>query len=158
MSEMGEWSASRPDRPLPPGKAPPVPIGQEAGWVPEPAGMDTKARGKILCLYRGSNPSRPVCQTLHWPPLCTISKAYFLGLVLKCPFITPFHQLTCVSLHLNLLSSSLQKIYKTIILPVVLYGCETWSLTLREEHRLKMLENRVLRRIFGPKRDEVTGE
>jgi hypothetical protein len=39
-----------------------------------------------------------------------------------------------------------------------LYGCETWSLTLREEHRLRVLENRVLRRIFGPKRDEVTGE
>jgi hypothetical protein len=50
------------------------------------------------------------------------------------------------------------KIYKTIILPVVLYVCETWSLTLREEHRLKVFENRVLRRIFGPKRDEVTGE
>jgi hypothetical protein len=50
------------------------------------------------------------------------------------------------------------KIYKTIILPVVLYGCETWSLTLREEHRLRVIENRVLRRIFGPKRDEVTGE
>jgi hypothetical protein len=49
------------------------------------------------------------------------------------------------------------KIYKTIILPVVLYGCETLSLTLREEHRLRVLENRVLRRIFGPKRDEVTG-
>jgi hypothetical protein len=49
-------------------------------------------------------------------------------------------------------------IYKTIILPVVLYGCETWSLTLREEHRLRVFENRVLRRIFGPKRDEVTGE
>jgi hypothetical protein len=60
------------------------------------------------------------------------------------------------------------KIYKTIILPVVLYGynrsCwhkfnqrETWSLTLREEHRLRVSENRVLRRIFGPKRDEVTG-
>jgi hypothetical protein len=50
------------------------------------------------------------------------------------------------------------KIYKTIILPVVLYECETWSLTLREEHRLRVFENRVLRRIFGPKRDEVTGE
>jgi hypothetical protein len=50
------------------------------------------------------------------------------------------------------------KIYKTIILPVVLYGCETWSLTLREEHRLSVFENRVLRTIFGPKRDEVTGE
>jgi hypothetical protein len=50
------------------------------------------------------------------------------------------------------------RIYETIILPFVLYGCETWSLTLREEHRLRVFENRVLRRIFGPKRDEVTGE
>ena len=64
----------------------------------------------------------------------------------------------------NLLSSSLLtkklkiKIYRTIILPVVLYGCETWSLTLRDERRLRVLENRVLRRVFGPKRDEVTGE
>jgi hypothetical protein len=48
------------------------------------------------------------------------------------------------------------KIYKTIILPVVLYGCETWCLTSREQHRLRVFENRVLRRIFGPKRDEVT--
>ena len=48
--------------------------------------------------------------------------------------------------------------YRTIILPVVLYGCETWSLALREERRLRVSENRVLRRIFGPKRDEVTGE
>jgi len=59
----------------------------------------------------------------------------------------------------NLLSKNLKiKIYRTIILPVVLYGCETWSLTLREEPRLRVFENRVLRRIFGPKRDEVTGE
>jgi hypothetical protein len=50
------------------------------------------------------------------------------------------------------------QIYRTIIFPVVLYGCETWSLTLREECRLSMFKNRVLRRIFGPKRDEVTGE
>jgi hypothetical protein len=50
------------------------------------------------------------------------------------------------------------KIYKTIILPVVLYGCEIWSLTLREEHRLRVFEKRVLKRIFGPKRDDVTGE
>jgi hypothetical protein len=50
------------------------------------------------------------------------------------------------------------KIYRTIIVPVVLYGCETWSLTLRAEHRLRVFENRVLRRISGPKRDEVTGE
>ena len=50
------------------------------------------------------------------------------------------------------------RIYRTIILPVVLYGCETWSLTWREEHRLRVFENRVLRRVFGPKRYEVTGE
>ena len=64
----------------------------------------------------------------------------------------------------NLLSSSLLsknlkiKIYRTIILLVVLYGCEPWSLTLREERRLRVFEKRVLRRIFGPKRDEVTRE
>jgi hypothetical protein len=50
------------------------------------------------------------------------------------------------------------KIYKTIILPVVLYGCETWSLKLGEDHRQRVFENMVLRRIFGPKRDELTGE
>jgi hypothetical protein len=64
----------------------------------------------------------------------------------------------------NLLSARLLskntkiRIYRTIILPVVLYGCETWSLTLREEKRLRVFENRVLRRIFGPKGDEATGE
>jgi hypothetical protein len=59
----------------------------------------------------------------------------------------------------SLLSRNVKvKIYKTVILPVVLYWCETWSLTLREEHRLRVFENRVLRRIFGPKRDEVTRE
>jgi hypothetical protein len=50
------------------------------------------------------------------------------------------------------------KLISSAILPVVLYGCETWSLTLREEHRLRVFENRVLRRIFGPKRDHVTGD
>jgi hypothetical protein len=50
------------------------------------------------------------------------------------------------------------KIHKTNILPVILYGPETWSLTLREEHRLRVFENSVLRRIFGPKMDELTGE
>jgi hypothetical protein len=50
------------------------------------------------------------------------------------------------------------RIFKTIILPVVLYGCETWSLTLREEHRLRVFENRVLTTIFAPKGDEVTRE
>jgi len=64
----------------------------------------------------------------------------------------------------NLLSSRLlsknlkTKIYRTVILPFVLYGCETWSLTLREERKLRMFENMVLRRIFGSRKDEVTGE
>ena len=64
----------------------------------------------------------------------------------------------------NVLSSSLLSknvkimIYRTIIMPFVLYGCETWLLTLREERRLRVFENRVLRRVFGPKRDKVTGK
>jgi hypothetical protein len=63
----------------------------------------------------------------------------------------------------NLLSSRLlskylrNKIHRTVILPVVLYGCGNWSLTCREERRLRVFENMVLRRIFGPKKDEVTG-
>jgi hypothetical protein len=63
----------------------------------------------------------------------------------------------------NLLSTSLLsknlkiKIYRTTILPTVLYGCETWSPTFREERRLRVFENRVLRRVFGPKRDKVIG-
>ena len=64
----------------------------------------------------------------------------------------------------NLLSSRLLlknlkiKIYRTIILPLVLYGCEAWSLTLRKERKQRVFDNMVLRRIFGPRRDEVTGE
>ena len=62
-------------------------------------------------------------------------------------------------LSFSLLSKNLKiKIYRIIILPVALYGCETWSLTLREELTLRVYENRVLRRIFGPKRDEVIRE
>jgi hypothetical protein len=70
----------------------------------------------------------------------------------------------CYHLVQNLLSSSLMsknvkiRMCKTIILPVVLYGCKTWSLTLREIDRLRVFENRVLRRIFGPRKDEVMGE
>ena len=59
----------------------------------------------------------------------------------------------------SLLSKNIEiKIYSLIIFPVVLYGCESWSLTLREERRLRVFDHRVLRRIFEPKRDEVTGE
>jgi hypothetical protein len=71
--------------------------------------------------------------------------------------------LSSISRKQNILSSRLpsknvkNRIYETIILPVVLYGCETWSLTLREEHILRVFENRVLRGMFGPKMDEVIG-
>ena len=62
-------------------------------------------------------------------------------------------------LSFHLLSKKLKvNTYKTIILPVVLYGCETWSLTLRDKHRLRVLENEVLRKIFGAKKDEITEE
>ena len=77
-----------------------------------------------------------------------------------CHYIRKF----CYHSVQNLLSSRLLskilkiKIYRTLILPVVLYGCETWSLTLLEERKLRVFENMVLRRIFGPGRDEVTGE
>jgi hypothetical protein len=63
----------------------------------------------------------------------------------------------CKSAKMGITDSKIN-IYRTTILPVVLYGCETWSLTLREERRLRVFENRVLRRVFGPKRDEVTGD
>ena len=63
------------------------------------------------------------------------------------------------SLSFTLLSKNIKtKIHGTIILPVVLYGCETWSLTLREERGLRVFENRVLRKIFGPKKEEITGK
>jgi hypothetical protein len=59
-----------------------------------------------------------------------------------------YHSVRLISKNLKI------KIYETVIMPVVLYGCETWSLTLREEHRLRVFENRELRRIFGPKKEE----
>ena len=62
--------------------------------------------------------------------------------------------LRCVCISINILNNE----YRTTIPPVVLYGCETWWLTLREERRLRVFENRVLSKTFGSKRDEVTGE
>jgi len=72
--------------------------------------------------------------------------------------ITCYHS---VANHLcsSLLSKNIKiKVYRTKIFTVVLYGCETWSLTIRDERRLRVFENRVLRKIFGPKRDKVTEE
>ena len=82
----------------------------------------------------------------------------------ECVFCVCVCVCICMASVQNLLSSRLLsknlkiKIYRITILPVVLYGCETWSLTLREERRLRVFENMVLRKVFGPKRDEVTGE
>jgi len=84
-----------------------------------------------------------------------------IKLVLVWLVYDPFYSFEVVTFLLSsrLLSKNLKiKIYRTIILPVVLYGCETWLLTLREERKLRVFENMVLRRIFGPRRDKVTGE
>ena len=91
-------------------------------------------------------------------PLYSLGSIFYLSIYIW--FYACYHSVQ------NLLSSRLPsrnlkiKIYtiRTITLPVVLYGCETWSLTLREERRLRVFENRVLRKVFGPKRDEVTRE
>ena len=81
------------------------------------------------------------------------------AVLLTLEVLWDFYILVLVVLSYRLLSKNLKiKIYKTIILPVFLYGCETWSLTLREERKLRVFENMVFRRIFGPRRDEVTGE
>jgi len=75
----------------------------------------------------------------------------------SCTFFLALPKLV-IRFFLNILMQWSSTIYGTIILHFVLYGCETWSLTLREERKLRVFENWVLRRIFGPKRDEVTGE
>jgi hypothetical protein len=88
-----------------------------------------------------------------------VSKVKILGIKLRLNSGNACYLSVQSLLSSRLLSKNLKIIiYKMIILPVVLYGCETWSLTLREEHRLRLFENRVLRRIFGPKRDEVNEE
>ena len=99
-----------------------------------------------------------VCSEIHTKQINTVC-----GLNVELLNVKPAVSNVCYhSLH-NLLSSSLLlenikiKKFITIILHVILYGCETWSLTLREERRLRVFENGMLRRIFGPKRDEVTG-
>jgi hypothetical protein len=71
---------------------------------------------------------------------------------ISCPYESVLYSSRLLSKNIKI------RIYKSIILPVVLYVCETYPLTLREEHRLRVFENRELRRILGPKRDEVTGD
>jgi hypothetical protein len=69
-----------------------------------------------------------------------------------------YHSLQNILCFVLLSKNTQNKVYRSVNLPDVLCGCETWSLTLREERRLRVFENRGLRRIFGPRRDEVTGE
>ena len=113
-------------------------------WNKEPRLCDVMATGRAKGGYGGPHKELNVCQE-------EIKSRLKLGNA-------------CYYSVQNLLSSSLLskklkiKIYRTIILPVVQYGCETWSLTLREERRLRVFANRMVRRVFGSKRDEVTGE
>jgi hypothetical protein len=73
--------------------------------------------------------------------------------------VTAYHHSVQKLLFSNLLSENMKiRMYGTIIWPVVLYGCDTWFLTLTDEHRVRVFENRVLKKIFGPRRNEVTGE
>jgi hypothetical protein len=80
-----------------------------------------------------------------------------MGHVFMQSGINPWH-IFAIYIHITKIYFTIKKlkikIYKTVILPVVLYGCETWSLTLEEEHRLRVFENRVLRKISEPKREE----
>jgi hypothetical protein len=87
--------------------------------------------------------------------MCSVLKIFEYMTETKCPIS---ETLVFMSGNYTHIRSAKIKIYRTIILPIVLYGCETWPLTFREECRLRVFENKVLRRIFGPKRDEVTGE
>jgi hypothetical protein len=80
--------------------------------------------------------------------------------IVQTPVSERTDALSCLAsmLHISLGSAHSIRIYRTAILHVVLYGCETWSLILKEKRRLRVFENRVLRRIFGPNRDGVMGE
>ena len=89
-------------------------------------------------------------------PLGLILVRLLMGMGIMTTIIIECYYSVQTLLSSRLLSKNLKiKIFKTIVLPVVLYGCETWSLTLREECRLRVFENRILRRIFGPKRGVV---
>jgi hypothetical protein len=126
----GEWGASRPGRLTPRERAPYL-LDRKLGGTR--ADLNAVVKRNNPCPCRESNPGRPSRSS-----------------------VTILTELFRLLLYFRLLSKKLKIIlYKTIILSVVLCGCETWSLTLREGHGLRVCENRVLRRIFGPKREEV---
>ena len=127
--------------------------------------------GAVRPLY-GSLGIKGLKKTL-WSRYCVFRATYYTNFILNQPFAYTMHIYVrysllpsgnaCYHSVQNLLSSSVLsrnvqiKIYRTITLFVLLYGSETWSLILREERRLKVFENRVLRRIFGPEKDKVMG-
>jgi len=126
---------------------------------------------KYMVMYRDQNAGRIHCVRIDNSTFESVEEFKYLGTTLTNqnsnaeeirsrlkPGNVCYHSVQ------NLLSSRLLsrrlkiKIYRTVILPVILYGCEIWSLTLREERKLRVFENTVLMRIFGPLRDEVKGE
>ncbi|KAJ4441997.1 hypothetical protein ANN_11861 [Periplaneta americana] len=115
--------------------------------------------------YPARSPDLSLCDAFLWGILkeqCFIPVPRTLDALHRNSYAQP-NKISYYSVEKLLSSSLLSKnlkvrIYKTVILPVLLYGCETWTLTLREEHRLRVFENKLLRKIFGAKRDEVTGE
>jgi hypothetical protein len=128
-------------------------------------GLDTNAeKTKYMVMYRDQNAGYNSNIQTGNKSFETVEQFKYLGKTLTNQNSIREEINACHHSVQNLLSSSLLsesvkiKIYRTIMLPVVLYGCETWSLTLREECRLRVFENKVLRRIFGSQRDEVTGE
>jgi hypothetical protein len=120
-----EWSASRPGRAFTPGERTPS-THYTGGWMGHRAGLDTEARGKILCPRRGSNPDRPVVRPVirH----CT-------------DWANPAHKIYCMGTKIRL--------FNTNVKFVLLYGCETWKETRDPEKKLQSYVNRCLRLILG---------
>ncbi|KAJ4443953.1 hypothetical protein ANN_05742 [Periplaneta americana] len=131
------------------------------GWIHDDSARHDSSTSCRIIFTALSPPERHVCHLAHPTRLHTSIETKYL-LHCKISNIDISLLMMCrigIDLNSSLLSKNLKvRIYKTVILPVVLYGCETWTLTLREKERLRVFENKILRKIFGAKRDEVTGE
>ena len=133
------------------------------------SGLEVKAKGKVMC--SDQNAGRSHSTKIENSSFERVEDFKYLGRTQQIKILfrkkfksrlksrNAFYYSVQNFLSTSLLSKNLKiKIYRNIILPKVLYGCKIWSLTLREELRLTAFVNRVLRRIFGSKRDEITGE
>ncbi|KAJ4427810.1 hypothetical protein ANN_25493 [Periplaneta americana] len=128
-------------------------------FIPEPTLSEVEIEIENLKKYKSSGIDQIPAELIQEGGSALYSEIYKLVLAIWEKEIVPeqWKKSIIVSIVLCLLSKNLKvRIYKTVILP--LYGCETWTLTLREEHRLRVFENKVLTKIFGAKRDEFTGE